>query len=78
MHFRYSVSDATGYVAEVSYEGTAVVAPVVPSARLVKEAPKSQALRRPPQQGRPSRPQNGRPVKRNQNTSSDAFFSRPY
>merc|ERR1711936_93241 len=77
---RYSVSDATGYVAEVSYEGTAVTAPAVASARLVQEAPKSQALRRPPQQARPqpSRSQNGRPVKRNKNTSNDAFFSRPY
>lgn len=55
--FRYSASEATGYVAEVSYEGTAI-APVAVPAKLVQEAPRSQQLRASPQQARPqSRPQ---------------------
>merc|ERR1711971_1204511 len=54
---RYSASEATGYVAEVSYEGTAI-APVAVPAKLVQEAPRSQQLRASPQQARPqSRPQ---------------------
>merc|ERR1712172_350363 len=44
---RYSASEATGYVAEVSYEGTAIV-PAAAPAKLVQEAPRSQQLRTSP------------------------------
>merc|ERR1712228_1045425 len=53
---RYSASEATGYVAEVSYEGTAIT-PVAVPAKLVKEAPRSQQLRRPSPQQQQARPQ---------------------
>ena len=48
-HFSYKVTPETGYVAEVRYEGAAVVAEPIA---------KSERLQRPPQQARPQgRPQ---------------------
>ena len=39
---KYSVTPETGYVAEVTYEGTAVVAPVAKSERLTVSRPRPQ------------------------------------
>ena len=84
---RYSASEATGYVAEVSYEGTAIT-PIAVPAKLVKEAPRSQQLRRPSPQQQQARPQSAsrnapraqqqrpqaRPIsKRNKNASDGDF-----
>ena len=71
--YRYTSSAATGYVAEVRYEGT----PVFPG---VVGAPQSEKLRRPSQGGQAQRrpQQGGRPInKRNENSTPAEFNEEP-
>ena len=69
---RYSSSAATGYVAEVRYEGT----PVFPD---IVAAPKSERLQQRPAAADPRRPQQGgRPIsKRNENSLPNEFDNGP-
>ena len=71
-HSRYSSSAATGYVAEVRYEGT----PVFPD---IIAAPKSERLQQRPAAADPRRPQQGgRPInKRNDNSTPAEFNNGP-
>jgi len=68
----YSSSAATGYVAEVRYEGT----PVFPD---IVAAPKSERLQQRPAAADPRRPQQGgRPIsKRNENSLPNEFDNGP-
>jgi hypothetical protein len=75
---RYSSSAATGYVAEVRYEGTPVFADVAaPVSERLQQRPTAADPRRP--QGTGRRPQQGgRPIsKRNENSLPNEFDNGP-
>ena len=76
---RYSSSAATGYVAEVRYEGTPVFADVAsaPVSERLQQRPSAADPRRPQETGR--RPQQGgRPIsKRNENSLPNEFDNGP-
>ena len=78
-HSRYSSSAATGYVAEVRYEGTPVFPDIIasPKSERLQQRPAAADPRRPQQAGR--RPQQGgRPInKRNENSTPAEFNNGP-
>ena len=78
-HSRYSSSAATGYVAEVRYEGTPVFPDIIasPKSERLQQRPAAADPRRPQQAGR--RPQQGgRPInKRNDNSTPAEFNNGP-
>ena len=78
-YFRYSSSAATGYVAEVRYEGTPVFPDIVaaPKSERLQQRPAAADPRRPQQAGR--RPQQGgRPInKSNENSTPSEFNNGP-
>ena len=78
-HFRYQVSDATGYVADVRYEGEIIpyIPPVAVPARL-EEAERSSSAASEPVTSKGLTPRGSRPGRRNKRNQEEKAEKKPH